>query len=170
MKRQYISLQLRFILLVHFSTGLYKSSKLTDKEALPNNWSSDYDLPAGKHTTFHGSITPETLTEGTTLYRVSGIDGGSGPWWTLEKPNNITDVIEGLAVRPEWNDYKYLYSYTVPSNVEIKCWKGKAAKQRITKGVNSPYLEGGTEQLWISNIDIQDPSFNPIEIQSATGW
>jgi len=152
------------------SQGVNISSGIADKAPLPSSWNPDFDLPSGQIGNFSGLISSETLKGGTTIYRVQAYDRADGPWWTLEPPSNVGEVIGGTAVRPEWNNYEYLHTYTVPKGVEIKCWKGKAAKQQITNGVDSPFLEGGTEQIWVSYIKRQDSNFDNVISSDKTGW
>ncbi|MFT6501089.1 MAG: hypothetical protein ACJASQ_001199 [Crocinitomicaceae bacterium] len=49
----------------------------------------------------------------------------NGSYWTFDKPTQISDVIEGTAVRPEWNNFKVLYEYEVPQGQTLKVWQGK---------------------------------------------
>ncbi|MFO0321361.1 MAG: hypothetical protein ACK504_02925 [Bacteroidota bacterium] len=69
--------------------------------------------------------------------------------------NNLTEVIGGTAVMPEWNGFTKVFEYTVPSG-GIKVWKGKAAAQPISQlpqlQSNTHMLAGGEYQIFINDI------------------
>ncbi|GAB2560299.1 hypothetical protein GCM10027190_07420 [Spirosoma areae] len=62
-------------------------------------------------------------------------------------------------MRPEWNSFSNIYEYTVPSGKTLKVWRGNTARQQITDGILSPYLPGGTEQLFIPKTVLNEPEF-----------
>ena len=103
-------------------------SSIADKVAKPNDWPNDVDIPVGVLDRFTGKIEPFELKPGDKIYRVSSINGSSGPYWTRTKPSGIADVIGGNAVQPRWNDLEFVYEYTVPEGKTIKTWKGKTAR------------------------------------------
>ncbi|WP_340201823.1 fibronectin type III domain-containing protein [Ascidiimonas sp. W6] len=144
------------------------SSSISDKSILPNGWDSAYDLPTDKVKTFSGTIDAIELTAGQKIYRVHPPNGAGGPYWTLQKPRTLEEVIGGTAVRPEWNNFEYLSEYNVPQGVTIRAWKGKAAKQAVSDVPSNYHLPGGDAQLFIGYINRQDPNFNPKT--SQTSW
>ncbi|MDI9864357.1 hypothetical protein QM480_08470 [Flectobacillus sp. DC10W] len=94
----------------------------------------------------------EQLPEGTKLYRVcnDGWDQFTGGYWTRTKPTQISEVIGGTAVQPEWNSFKNIVEYTIPAG-GIWVWRGLAAAQKLSNNLNigQPYLAGGGEQILI---------------------
>lgn len=136
------------------------SSTIVDKASLPSGWSDDIDLPVNEVENFTGKIEPLELKPGDKIYRVSHANGEGGAYWTRTKPEKIEDVIGGTAVQPEWNNFEYIYEYTVPQGKTIKTWKGKTARQQVSSTTSSNYhLPGGDEQLFINYIEYQDPNF-----------
>ena len=101
-------------------------------------------------------IKPETK-----LYRVfdgykpwddismSGNTLPNGSFWTFEKPNLVSDVIEGTAVMPEWNGMTKIIEIEVPPT-GLYGWYGKAARQPASSNTTSFYLKGGEEQIVIN--------------------
>ena len=73
----------------------------------------------------------------------------NGSFWTFEKPNLVSDVIEGTAVMPEWNGMTKIIEIEVPST-GLYGWYGKAAKQPASSTTTSFYLKGGEEQIIIN--------------------
>ena len=70
----------------------------------------------------------------------------NGSFWTFEKPNLVSDVIEGTAVMPEWNGMTKIIEIEVPST-GLYGWYGKAARQPASSATTSFYLKGGQEQV-----------------------
>jgi hypothetical protein len=149
---------------------LDNSSSIDDKANLPLGWSTDLDLNVNTIKTFTGKIEPLELKPGDKIYRVSHSNGGSGAYWTRTKPRGLEDVIGGTAVRPEWNNFEYLYEYTVPDGVTIKTWKGSAARQMVSEISSNYHLPGGDEQLFISFIKNQDVTFIDRVIKIKAEW
>lgn len=148
----------------NFSTALNKQTK-------PSHWPAEYDIDEEVVKSFTGDISPFELQPGEKIYRVSTFFGGGGPYWTRTKPTTLTDVIGGTAVRPEWNDFRYLYEYEVPEGVTIKCWIGNTARQPIEKNVSANYyLPGGDEQMYIYEIAEQDKTFTKSLQQTEVQW
>lgn len=151
-------------------------SKLSDKTDLLSGWTKDVDLPAGQIENFTGKIEPLELKPGDKIFRVSSVNGGSGAYWTRVKPEKLDDVVGGTAVQPQWNNFQYLYEYTVPDGVTIKTWKGKTARQPVAlkeDGLPLPsnyHLPGGDEQLFINYIGKQDPNFQSIVKSAKAEW
>jgi hypothetical protein len=151
-------------------------SKLSDKADLPSGWTNDVDLPAGQIENFTGKIEPLELKPGDRIFRVSSVNGGSGAYWTRVKPERLDDVVGGTAVQPQWNNFQYLYEYTVPDGITIKTWKGKTARQPVAlkeDGVPIPsnyHLPGGHEQLFINYIVKQDPNFQSTVKSAKAEW
>ncbi|QXP56913.1 hypothetical protein H0I25_03725 [Cellulophaga sp. HaHa_2_95] len=73
----------------------------------------------------------------------------NGSFWTFEKPNLVSDVIEGTAVMPEWNGMTKIIEIEVPST-GLYGWYGKAAKQPASSTTSNFYLKGGEEQIIIN--------------------
>lgn len=73
----------------------------------------------------------------------------NGSYWTFDKPTQISDVIEGTAVMPEWNGMSKIIEIEVPSG-GLYGWYGKAAKQPASSNTTNFYLKGGEEQVIIS--------------------
>ncbi|MEZ4971366.1 MAG: fibronectin type III domain-containing protein [Flavobacteriaceae bacterium] len=73
----------------------------------------------------------------------------NGSYWTFKRPNVISDVIEGIAVMPEWNGMSKIIEIEVPSN-GLYGWFGKAAKQPASSSASEYFLKGGEEQIIIS--------------------
>ncbi|WP_178346962.1 fibronectin type III domain-containing protein [Arenibacter palladensis] len=73
----------------------------------------------------------------------------NGSYWTFNKPSQISDVIEGTAVMPEWNGMSKIIEIEVP-NEGLYGWYGRAAKQPASSNTTSFYLKGGEEQVIIS--------------------
>lgn len=147
------------------------SSTIMDKASLPNGWSNDLDIPVKEIGNFTGKIEPLELKQGDLIYRVSHANGSSGTYWTRTKPNKLDDVVGGTSVQPEWNNFQYLFEYTVPQGKSIKTWVGKTARQPVSEIIPSNYhLPGGDEQLYIPFIKDQDPSFVNQVIKSDAKW
>lgn len=147
------------------------SSTMADKADLPSGWSSDFDINQRTVETFTEKIEPLELKPGDKIYRVSNVNGGGGPYWTRTKPNGLDDVIGGTAVQPEWNNFEYIFEYTVPEGKTIKTWKGKAARQQVSDTSPSNYhLSGGDEQLFIGYMERQDPTFQSIVKSTKAEW
>ena len=101
------------------------------------------------------------VKSGTKMYRIfdgykpwdditrSGNTLPNGSYWTFDKPSQISDVIEGTAVMPEWNGMSKIIEIEVPSD-GLYGWYGKAAKQPASSTTNNFYLKGGEEQVIIS--------------------
>ena len=70
----------------------------------------------------------------------------NGSFWTFEKPNLVSDVIEGTAVMLEWNGMTKIIEIEVPST-GLYGWYGKAARQPASSATTSFYLKGGQEQV-----------------------
>ena len=151
-------------------------STLLDKIDLPNSWTNDLDFPKNQIQNFTGKISPLELKPGDKIYRVSDANGASGPYWTRTKPEKLYDVIGGTAVLPEWNNFQYLYEYTIPNGVTIKCWKGKTARKPVsykpdgTPLPNNYHLSGGDEQLFINFIGRQDLNFELVVKSTEVIW
>ena len=151
-------------------------SSLSDKLELPTGWSDDVDIPESQIRNFTGKIEPLELKPGDKIYRVSHANGASGPYWTRTKPDKLEDVIGGTAVLPEWNNFRYLYEYTIPDGVTVKSWKGKTARQPVSyKDDGNPlpsnyHLPGGDEQLFISFIGKQNINFNTLIKTTEITW
>lgn len=73
----------------------------------------------------------------------------NGSFWTFERPNVISDVIEGTAVMPEWNGMTKIIEIEVPST-GLYGWYGKAARQPASSSTTSFYLKGEEEQVIIN--------------------
>ncbi len=146
------------------------SSSMADKADLPSGWASNLDLDADAMSTFTGKVEPLELKPGDKIYRVSDGYRGSGAYWTRTKPNGLEDVVGGTAVRPEWNNFEYLYEYTLPDGVTIKSWKGNAARQRVSDVGSNYHLPGGDEQLLIPFIKDQDAGFVDKVIKTKAQW
>jgi hypothetical protein len=98
------------------------------------------------------------VKSGTKLYRVfdgykpwdditmTGNTLPNGSFWTFEKPTQISDVIEGTAVMPEWNGMTKIIEIEVPES-GLYGWYGKAARQPASKNTSEFYLKGNTEQI-----------------------
>ena len=147
-------------------------SKLSDKTSLPSGWKNDVDLPTSQIENFTGKIEPLELRPGDKIFRVSSANGGSGAYWTRVKPEKLDDIVGGTAVQPQWNNFQYLYEYTVPDGITLKTWKGKTASQPVAlkeNGLPLPsnyHLPGGDEQIFINYIGKQDPNFQ-LTVKSA---
>ena len=96
------------------------SSTIADKVDLPVGWPSDFDINQRTVETFTGKVEPLELRPGDKIYRVSSVNGGGGPYWTRRKPEKVEEVIGGIAVQPEWNNFEYIFEYTVPESKIIK--------------------------------------------------
>lgn len=114
------------------------------------------DLPASQSINFTSAF-PDELPPGTKIYRVTS-GRKEAAWWTLNKPNTVGEVIDGTAVRPEWNGFTHIYEYEVPQNSTLKVWRGPAARQQVTNDVTNPYLGGGAEQLYLPDA-VRDEAF-----------
>lgn len=102
------------------------------------------------------------IKPGTKLYRVfdgykpwdnismTGNTVANGSFWTFEKPAQISEVIGGTAVMPEWNGMTKIIEIEVPST-GLYGWYGKAAKQPASSSTNSYLLEGSNKQMIIIN-------------------
>jgi len=159
--------------------GRYRknSSLASDKRPLPATWSASVDLPDGAIKTFTEFIDTLTLLPGDKIYRVSSATGGGGAYWTRTMPISLAEVIGGTAVLPQWNNFQYIYAYIIPPKAKIRSWVGKAARQPVARHPETEapiqsnfHLPGGAEQLFISFIGTQDPSFEPIRIRKRTRW
>jgi hypothetical protein len=147
------------------------SSTIADKADLPSGWSSDFDINQRTIETFTGKIEPLELKPGDKIYRVSNANGGGGPYWTKTKPENLGNVVGGMAVQPEWNNFEYVFEYTVPEGRTIKTWQGKAARQQVSDiSPGNYHLPGGDEQLFINYIERQDPDFQTIVKFTKAEW
>ncbi len=58
----------------------------------------------------------------------------------------------------------------LPDGVSIKTWKGNAARQQVSEVGSNYHLPGGDEQLFISFIKGQDPSFVDKVIKTKAQW
>ena len=114
-------------------------------------WGSDYDLPDYRTETFAGSVAPVELEEGTVLYHVTDKGGEAGGYWTLQRPQSLSEVIGGTAVRPEWNGFSKLVAYEVPRG-GLKVWQGPTARQQLARGVSDPHLGGGDIQVYVPDV------------------
>jgi hypothetical protein len=95
--------------------------------------------------TFDATPTPETLPEGTKLYRVIG-DGNnpSGAFWSRDLPDTEADWRAGSAVKGEWNGDGGYVEYTVPEG-GMPAWTGQSAAQPA--GAPGYVLPGGADQV-----------------------
>jgi hypothetical protein len=132
----------------------------------------DYlDLPNNEIRNFTNNIEAVELKQGDKIYRVSHENGGNGTYWTITKPRLIRDIIGGTAIQPEWNNFQFLYEYTVPKGKTIKAWKGKAARQQVSTETSSNYhLPGGDLQLFINYIEKQDLYFQLTVKSTKIKW
>ena len=116
------------------------------------------DLPDYRTATFTGGAKLIKLPPGTPLFRVTDPGGEGGPWWTLEKPKDLAEVIGGTAVMPEWNGFGKVVTASVPDDGEpFYVWFGPAASQPVSlvceeKKENGYSLAGGTEQVFLPAI------------------
>ena len=81
----------------------------------------DLDLPDYRTATFTKEARLVKIKPGTTLYRVTDPGGEGGPWWTLNPPKDLAEVIGGTAVMPEWNKFSTVIEATVE-------WSGKTGE------------------------------------------
>jgi hypothetical protein len=125
------------------------------------------DLPSVEAANFVNAI-PVELPAGTKIYRVTG-GNPAGAYWTIQKPNSLSDVIGGAAVQPAWNDFSKIYVYEVPRGQTLKAWQGLAAKQPISTGIINPHLPGGVQQIYIPEV-IRDNSFSNLVQQISLPW
>jgi hypothetical protein len=127
----------------------------------------ELDLPSGEAANFV-SVQPQILVPGTKIYRVTG-GNKAGGYWTIQKPNNLSQVIGGTAVRPEWNDFSKIYVYEVPQGPGLKVWQGPAARQRLADGIDNPHLPGGEVQIFIPQ-KLRDSQFISAVNQIEMPW
>lgn len=147
------------------------SSSLADKMKIPIDWEDYLDLPNSEIRNFTNNIEAVELKQGDKIYRVSHENGGNGTYWTITKPRLIRDIIGGTAIQPEWNNFQFLYEYTVPKGKTIKAWKGKAARQQVSTETSSNYhLPGGDLQLFINYIEKQDLYFQLTVKSTKIKW
>lgn len=115
------------------------------------------------------------IKPGTKLYRVfdgykpwdnisqTGNTLPKGNYWTFEKPNSISEVIEGTAVMPEWNGMTKIIEIEIPKD-GIFVWRGLAARQPASSSTKDFFLKGGTEQVIF---DIKQNNMNISEITQS---
>jgi hypothetical protein len=120
------------------------------------SWNPSLNLPVDDAKNFT-TAAPVELPAGTKIYRVTG-GNATGAYWTIQKPNDLSEVIGGLSVRPEWNSFEKIFVYEVPSGSTLKVWKGPASKQLICDGVINPHLPGSAEQIFVPQ-QLRDNSF-----------
>ncbi len=152
--------------------GRYTSnaSKLSDKSEIPSHWNPEFDLNIDIIKTFTGKIKPVELKPGDVIYRVTHSNGGGGAYWTRVRPEKLKDVIGGTAVRPQWNNFEFIFEFKVPEGSVIKSWAGKAAKQQVDDVASNYHLPGGDEQLFISYISKQVDNFDIIVKKMKAVW
>ena len=125
----------------------------------------ELDLPDYRTPTFTTEAKLIQLAPGTTLYRVTDPGGEGGPWWTLEPPKDLAEVIGGTAVMPEWNGFGKVITANVPDDGEpFYVWFGPAASQPVSfdckeKEENGYSLAGGTEQIFLPAAIKDRPTF-----------
>jgi hypothetical protein len=104
-------------------------------------------LPDAVANTFRGgAYTQTTLSESTTLYRVSGGTAGEmGQYWTTIKPSGPFQAQIDLALKPEWgNTATQITTIKVPAGQTI--YQGAAASQGGAQ-------IGGGSQVFIPRVD-----------------
>ena len=121
------------------------------------------------------------IKPGTKLYRVfdgykpwdnismTGNTLPNGSFWTFEKPTEISEVISGTAVMPEWNGMTKVIEIEVPST-GLYGWYGKAAKQPASSSTNSFLLEGGYEQIIINFSENQQNVYSITKSITNSTW
>jgi len=165
-----------------FERGLLRERRLPDPGSLPHppaslanytpepGWpdiSTGFHSPAGDEyksiRSFSGRIAPDTLPEGTKIYRV--IDKASakaGGFWTLTKPPSGRAWRDEYAVLESWNKDRFYIEYTIPKPPPgkdgLRSWKGTVASQvernAAEEATYGQMLVGGAEQHLI---DLYDP-------------
>ena len=137
---------------------------------------SAFNLPEGNAPTFTGSATLTELKPGEKLYRVTddpatSIYAKTGGYWTRTLPSQLSDVIGGTAVMPEWNNFQRVYELTIPSHdptisdlPKMYAWEGPTAAQPVTniykeKTGNRYCLAGGEPQVFLINNLTRHPDF-----------
>lgn len=122
--------------------------------ARPGSFHNPPDNPYRSIRTFSGPIEPDTISEGTPIYRViERPDDVAGGFWTLKKPANGRAWREDYAVLESWNQDGLYVEFTVPRpppGVEgLRAWKGKVASQ-VERDPSKPtygqVLAGGATQ------------------------
>ena len=136
-----------------------------------------FNLPPKKAATFTSYAELREVKPGEKLYRVTNdatIDprAKTGGYWTRTPPAQLSDVIGGTAVMPEWNNFQCVYEFTAPPyadpiNEEPKfhVWEGPTAAQPVSniypdKKDNGHSLPGGANQVFINNHLAWDANFS----------
>ena len=113
---------------------------------------------------------------GEKLYRVTNDPvsepfAKTGGYWTRTPPTNLSEVVGGTAVMPEWNNFQRVYEFTAPPYADpIKeepkfyAWEGPAAAQAVSgdykeKVDNGYCLAGGTSQMFVPNKLARDKNY-----------
>ena len=94
---------------------------------------------------FRGGATPQEFGPGTKLYRITEPGKESGSYWTLERPEDVTNFRTKWAVHEKWNGASHIVEYTVPDGQQVIGWTG-IAKEQTLEGVTLP---GGGVQVWV---------------------
>ena len=167
--------------------GKYLDNSLPKKEILAGDFGIDdvrFNLPPEKAITFTGDVRLNELKPGEKIYRVANdpvLDprGKTGGYWTRNPPEQLSDVIGGTAVMPEWNNFQVIYEFTVPpyedpinEKPKFYVWEGLAAAQPVSldyeeKKDISYHLPGGKPQIFINNYLAWDKKF-PNNIKDCT--
>lgn len=138
-----------------FTINLYQSKTFAKNSILSLNGSIEVIEDLGN------GIQLIKVKPGTKMYRVfdgykpwdditmTGNTLPNGSFWTFEKPNLVSEVIEGTAVMPEWNAMTKIIEIEVPST-GLYGWYGKAARQPASSTTTSFYLKGGQEQVIVN--------------------
>lgn len=149
------------------ATGNYMSNGLQEGRK-HEPWGDDaLNLPASDAANFV-EANPVELQAGTILYRVTG-GNPAGAYWTLQKPQSVGELIGPLAVRPEWNNFANLYTYTVPTGTVLMVWQGMAASQKVTDKVMTPFLPGGAPQIYIP-LKMRNTDFSNLITKEPFKW
>jgi hypothetical protein len=135
-----------------------------------------FDLPAWNAPTFTGSARLVEILPGEKLYRVTNDPvsepfAKTGGYWTRTPPADLSEVISGTAVMPEWNNFQRVYEFTAPPYADpvarepkFYAWEGPAAAQAVSgdykeKLDNGHCLAGGAGQVFVPNKLARDKAY-----------